>query len=270
MTIRNLNKWLDKREWEIKQKSNNEDFEYPEEEEDGFCGSLDRDKVNESCDEATFDLHREEYLNENKEELINDFKQKNKEYKKTEDIKENEEFKDFVENRFYDDRCGDDYAPIWLRAWEFPSRYTAEKLNSFDIKGLVFFDMKYKTFVSLTTCGMDMSPSLEFAYFMYSNLKLSKKYIQERIFKQPSYFTYVIGNKDFIALCEKIGITKRKIKMAEKRVNKRMKEFQEGLNSLSKLRDDGKMTQTEAGLLGLIKYFNHEKEEEKEIKKLTN
>jgi len=262
MAIRSLNSWLDKNSYRIATDDEEIDlreYEETEEYEDGYQGILSRDDVSSASDEATAEVHKEEYLKENREELLKDFVEENYQ----------DEFKDFVDNKFYDDRTADDYYPIWLTAWEFPTGYTAEQLNEFDIRGVVFFNINGTDFISLTTCGMDMTPSLEYAYFMYSNVEIAKTYIKERIFRQPSYFSYVVGNTDFKKLCEKLGITERKINLAEKRVKERCKEFLDGLNDLSKLRDSKKITQTEAGLLGLMQYFKHDKEKQQEVKAMA-
>jgi len=302
MAIRNLNNWLDKHEWEISDNFTTEYYEEDEElKESGFCGYLNKDDVMIASDEATAETHKQEYLKDNEDEIFEDwFNQLDEDFKEEmqERYKEatgqltavdlsdcefnvisdrqkkwilsdyEEEIKEYAEEKFWDERNPDDYMPIWLRAWEFPSGYTVEELNEFNISGIVFFDINRQTFVSLTSCGMDMSPSLEYAYFMYSNVGISKAHIKRRLFKQPSYFSYVVGSKDFRKLCEELGITQRKLSNAEKRVGERLKQFNESLDNLSKLRDSGKITQTEAGLLGLMQYCKHNEEEKEEVKQM--
>ena len=259
MAIRDLNNWLEKHEWEIS------------EEKSTTLGYLSRDDVLTASDEATAERDKrekaEEFLQEKEEEikklLLDSI------YTEEDNSQEINDILSGFDNWFYENRTADDYYPIWLKAWVFPSRYTAEELNCFDISGLVFFEIQGFTFVSLTTCGMNMTPSLEYAYFMFSDLDVSKNYIKQRIFRQPSYFSYVIGREDFKKLCGKLGITERKIQLAEKRVSQRLNKFKESLNNLSKLRDEGKITQTEAGLLGLMTYFKHEGKEKNEVKELA-
>jgi hypothetical protein len=155
------------------------------------------------------------------------------------------------------------------KAWEFPSGYTAEQLNEFDIRGIVFFDINNTTYVSLKTCGMNMSPSMEYAYFMYSNLEVAKTYYKERLFKQPSYFEYVVGKEAMRILCEKLGITQKKLDYAEKAVNKRLKEFDKSLAQLTELRDSGKIDQNLTSLFALSQYFKHEQIGTEQIKAMV-
>lgn len=267
MAVRDLKNWLDKHSYRIDEEAstNIDYYEEDEEHEDGHQGILNRMEVIDACHESTFEQNKkekiEDFLSDKEEEIKNIIKEG-----LTEDEDFQEEVKKEFESYFDEYRTPDDYAPIWLTCWKFPSNYSAEKLNQEDISGIVFWEMENITFVGLTTCGMDMSPAVEYAYFMYSDLDISKSYVKQKALRQPSYFSYVIGNSDFLKLCEKVGITKKKVELAEKRVHERIKDFDKQLNKLTELRDSGKISQSEAGLLGLITYFKSEKETEEKVK----
>ena len=134
---------------------------------------------------------------------------------------------------------------------------------------MVFFDINGETYLSLTTCGMNMTPSIEYAYFMYSNLQVSKTYYKERLFKQPSYFEYVAGKEEMLKMCKALGITQRKVELAERRCKERLKEFSDSLNHIGELRDNGKLSQNEARLLGLVQFFKTEAQKTEEVKAMA-
>ncbi len=275
MKVKNLNEWLDKNSYRITEDRETEIYDGYDElteeesdyEEDKTQGYLNNQDVLEASDSATYDNDLENFKKEfTTEDLDNYYTDTTEEEFKEMDKEEQDEA---IEDIFRDNRTADDYYPIWLTAWEFPSGYMAETLNSFGVSGLVFFEVNNETFVSLTSCGMDMSPSLEFAYFMYSNVELDEKYFKERLFIQPSYFEYVVGKTDFIKFCEKLGITKRKVLLAENRVKKRLKDFSKSLDNLSELRDKGKINKSECGLLAMITYFKDQDNTKKEVEKIA-
>lgn len=173
-------------------------------------------EVLEACDSATYEHDRKEKF----EEWFGDNREP-RPYSDGEikELRESSEFEDW----FNDNRIPDDYYPIWNTVWEFPSSYTPDKLNEKDINGLVFFSVNGVTYAGLTTCGMDMSPSLELAYFLYSDLDISRKHMTDRTLKQPDYFKYVVGGKDMKLLQEKLGVSDKKLRKAQEKVEQDLK-----------------------------------------------
>jgi len=227
-----------------------------------------KDDLMESCDEATFETDFEDYIEENEEYLTDDFQDEYDEFVRDfirdiilgssdgEDIpkfcKWLKEYKeDEMRDRFGEERHPDNYYPLWCFAWQFPSDHSAEELNAKRVPGLVFFDYHGTTMVSLTTVGMDMSPSIYFAYLMYSELTLQRKPILEKIMSCGiDYFKYVIGTSNMLELIQKLG--KSIIDKYDTEGKKRYKEFDETLKRLTDLRDKGEMDQVSTGLLGLM------------------
>lgn len=160
----------------------------------------------------------------------------------------------YFSDSFEDERCPDDYYPIWLTCWEFPTGYEAEELNKKNVSGLVFFDIQdYDgTFVSLTCCGMNMNPSLEYAYWRYSNINPSKEEIRHGILSSGvGYYRYVVGPTAADELIKWCGLTdkqRKKKKEIDKRFDKTLKKASDtddqflrgiiGLAALSKHQQD--------------------------------
>jgi len=274
--------------------SNHKWWEYQEEHDHaGFLNSMD---VLEACDAATFDSALKEYIEENKDEYKSEFweyiRSMVKEWKvEFEDgdtdfgfrtwmarndhpykFKEwlTEEKEDELREKFNDDRTPDDYYPIWATAWEFPSGYTAEGLNDMGIPNLVFFDIRdHGTFVSLTACGMDLSPALEYAFAKYSTLGMDTDAINELLCNiqrsQLSYYKYVIGEERLKELMEIVG--EELAKKADEVGRKKYAEFDERLKKLSELRDKGELDNTVTGLLGMMALFQSQECGLKEVSK---
>lgn len=270
--------FLDKNSWKITDAE-----ETMEETIDSYRGCINRYDVSESAYESTYKKDLKEYIVENKFEYVDDFKDYIQElkadYKKEKtDISfkewlddngfyrdfdewiENEK-KDDVEHDFTDNRYSDDYCPIWNTAWEFPSNYTAEELNEKDINGLIFFEINknniYKTFVSLSGCGMDMSPSIYCAYMLYSTIKIDDDTIKEMLCqvqkKGLDYMGYVMGKKHLDKFVKEIG-EEMAIRM-DKRGRAEYKKFDEQLKKLTVARDKGDLDNATAGLLGMMSFF---------------
>ena len=307
MAIRNLDRWMDKHEWVISENSptteyyNAEEVKDNEDYEDGICGYLNQQDVLEASSNAMYSINLKNYAIENLPDYLKDAENWKVEHNlvlpiinrivetvadegdfdlehiadcEELDLLENagitkETLSEFEDKFIEEGHTPDNYYPIWLRAWEFPSGYTAEQLNEFGVSGLVFFDMNNNTYVSLTTCGMDMTPSIEYAYFMYSNVQVSKTYYKERLFKQPSYFEYVVGKEATLKLCKELGITQKKLDYAEKEVHKRLAEFGKSLDQLSELRDSGKIDQNLTSLFAMSQYFKYEQRENEAVKAMA-
>jgi hypothetical protein len=248
----------------------NEDFKrfadrrfqnYKEEHE--YAGYLNTYDVSESTYESTYKNDLERYIEEHKDEYIDEYNEYERDL--TFDEWLDEEKKDDIEREFQDNRYSDDYFPIWLTAWEFPSGYTAEELNELDIHGLVFFEINKnyinKTFVSLTGCGMDMSPSLYCAYVLYSQLNIDDEIIKEMLCKVQrsglEYMQYVMGKAHIDKFIETIG-KEMAIRM-DKRGRAEYKKFDEQMKKLTIARDKGDMDNATTGLLGMMAYFNTQK-----------
>jgi len=229
--ITDLNYWLEKHSRDL----------------DGFKDY----EVLEACDSATYERDRREKFDEWFDEV-----REPRAYSESEiqELRESDDFEDW----FSDSRIPDDYYPIWNTLWEFPSSYEPDELNEKDINGLVFFNVDGITYAGLTTCGMNMTPSVELAYFLYSDLNVSKKYVTDRMLRQPDYFRYVVGAVDMGLLQEKLGISDRQLQKAQGKVEKNLKDFSDKLDGISKLRDTGKISQAEAGLLGMMTYLKSE------------
>lgn len=219
-----LSKYMDEHQAQIdwdRKDSSEPEYDYDEDENEKVL-RVPIMLVSDSCREATNHIRMEEYKSEHydeiKEEVEKDIKNNNGIIPDAE-----EEIKDRIESNFYDDEYSDDYCPIWNTIWEFPSSYDVETLNDAGINGVVFFDLKCgwktETFVGLTTCGMDMSPSLYYAFLKYSDVTFNRaELIRECGRKGWDYCKYVIGNekvKDFILILTK-GMSKGRIKQLTK------------------------------------------------------
>jgi hypothetical protein len=306
MAIRNLDRWMDKHTWVISKDSptttyyDTEEVKRGSDYEKGICGYLNQQDVLEASGDAMYSINLKNYVEENLQDYLKEAENEAVKHdlilplfnRIVENVKDGDFNLDNLddaeldllakagitentlnefEDKFIDEgHTPDDYCPIWLKAWEFPTGYTPEQLNEFDISGIVFFDINSTTYIGLTTCGMDMTPSLEYAYFMYSNLDIAKIYYKKRLFKQPSYFEYVVGKEAMLELCKKLGITQKKLDYAEKEVKKRSEEFRKSLDQLSELRDSGKIDQNLTSLFALSQYFKHEQKEKEQIKAMTN
>lgn len=208
-------------------------------------------EVLEACNSATYERDRREKFQEWFGEV------REKRWYSDEEIEELRD-SDGFSRAFEDSRIPDDYHPIWNTVWEFPTSYAPEELNERGVNGVVFFSVDNVTHAGLTTCGMDMSPSLELAYLLYSDLDISKDYITGRMMKQPDYFKYVVGEKDMKRLQGKLGVSDKQLQGAQEKVERNLKDFSEKLDEISRLRDKGKISQAEAGLLGMMTYFKSE------------
>ena len=227
------------------------DLSYWLEKHDRQLDSFGECEVLEACNSATYEQNKKEKFEEWFEDTREPRSYSDREIQK---LRESNQFEDW----FNESRIPDDYYPIWNTLWEFPSSYEPEELNEKDINGLVFFSVNGVTYAGLTTCGMDMSPSLELAYFLYSDLDISKEHITDRTLRQPDYFRYVVGGKDMELLQGKLGVSNKQLQKAQEKVEQDLKDFDDRLDKIRKLRDSGKISQAEAGLLGMMTYFKSE------------
>jgi hypothetical protein len=237
--------------------------EWMDKHELNICELDDREKneLMEACDSATYKNDLKRFM----EEHDDDFKDEYAEYckREKEDGSEPEEYDDWfvtydkkeeLERQFSENRCPDDYYPIWCTAWLFPSPYSAETLNEMDIPGLVFFDFNDEVMVSLTTCGMDMSPSLFTAYYLHSDISFKKESILNKVLSSGlDYFKYVVGSEHLVELMEVVG--KDLMLKYGKMSKRRYKEFDKTIKKLTEARDKGEMGQFETGMLGMMALF---------------
>lgn len=275
---------------EFKRFCNRKYYDYKDEHE--YNGYLNNFDVSDSTYDSTYKIDLENYIYEHKEEIKQDFKEYIEELKidydeyKEENPDDDISFKDWLDNEGYirdynewfedekkddiedefrDSRYSDDYFPIWRIAWQFPTGYTAEELNEMGINGLVFFDINRNyvndTFVSLTGCGMDMSPSIYCAYLLYSSLNIDDETIKEMLCKVQrkglEYMGYVMGKKNLDKFLDVVG-KEMAIRM-DKRGREEYKKFDEQLKQLTKARDKGNMDKATTGLLGMMSYFETQK-----------
>lgn len=262
-----------------------------------YAGILNFWDVAEACDEATYEAELAGFIEEQKDEYKDEFKRYIREryeeywgeYQKDPDamplfwrwlkLYYTNDFDEWVEEeklqelkeQFTDERIGDDYAPIWLTAWEFPGYFDVEYLNEqYRYSGLVFFKIwkncVSKTFVSLTGCGMDMSPIIYHAFIMEAGFT-DEEDIREMLYKiQSSGLSYcksVIGEERFHELLKKIG--EERIDKANGIGRRKNKEFINTLNALTKARDEGEMDQLETGLLAMMAYGSSQQSEVENI-----
>ena len=255
-------------------------------------GELNSMDVADACYSATYDFDLQEYINEHKDEYQEEFtdyirdafeeykeeKQKYPDatnrfpvwldtngYYRVFDEWIQEEKNDELEQKFSYARIGDDYYPIWLECWEFPYG-DAESLNEeYRHSGLVFFEIHkndvWETFVSLTGCGMDMSPILYHAYFMHQSGFQDEDSVKEILCKiqnsNRSYFEHVVGSERMEKLVEEIG--RHRVDQADAIGRQKSKEFDDSLKALTKARDEGELNQTTTGLLGMAAFFKSQK-----------
>lgn len=255
--------------------------EFGDEEYQGVLNNMD---VYDACNEATVNVDLEIYIGEHKDDFRDEFKDyiqelleeyrednivhgypfrvwlDNRGYKRDYDQWFEENKKDKVEQDFHEQRIGDDYVPIWLTAWEFPGGCSAESLNrEYRNSGIVFFETDkngvYKTFVSLTACGMDMSPILHYAYFMeagFNDEDCIKEMLCNIQTKRISYMKYVIGDERMQELMKSIG--EKRISQADEIGRKKYEQFDKTLKQLTQARDDGEMDNLMSGLLGMVAF----------------
>lgn len=174
-----------------------------------------------------------------------------------------EEFQDF-DDWFHDQYGYEPSEDAWLEEKEFPATFD-DWVDENESELRVRFDdwleeMKEAghigtetqcTLVSLTGCGMDLSPSLYYAYFMHSSVRFSPQDILDKILSCGSdYFPYVLGKEKFHELAQVIG--EDEIKKYADESKRRTKEFDESLKKLSEARDSGKFDKMTTGLLGLM------------------
>lgn len=228
-----------------------------------------KDELMMAVDEATHDFQLKEFM----EEHENDFEDEYKDYcdDEAEDGNEPDSYdgwfistgkKEKLEEEFHDNRSPDDYYPIWCTAWLFPSNYSAEELNEKDINGIVFFKYYNEVMVSLTTCGMDMSPSLFLAYYLHSDISFQKQSILDKVLSSGlNYFEYVVGKKQLVELMKVIG--KDLMLKYDKESKKRYKEFDKTIKKLGEARDKGEIEQFETGLLAMVALAKTERPMEK-------
>jgi hypothetical protein len=224
-----------------------------------------KDELMEACNEATYKHDLKEFMEEHEDDFKDEYEEYCKEEK--ENGEEPEEYDDWfvtydkkeeLERQFNDNRCPDDYYPLWCTAWLFPSPYSAEGLNDMGMHGLVFFEFHDEVTVSLTTIGMDMSPSLFLAYYLHSDISFQKKSILDKVLSSGlDYFKYVVGSEHLLELMEAIG--KDLMVKYDKESKKRYKEFDATIKKLSEARDNGKMDQFETGMLGMMALFKTQK-----------
>lgn len=218
----------------------------------------DKDELMMAADEATHEHDLKEYMDEH----YDDFQDEYKKYceGEKEDGNEPDDYDDWfnwsdckeeLEQKFNDDRCPDDYYPIWCTAWLFPSNYSAEELNEMGINNLVFFKFHNEVMVSLTGCGMDLSPSLFLAYYLHSDISFQKQSILDKVLSSGlKYFEYVVGKKQLVELMKVIG--KDLMLKYDKESKKRYKEFDATIKNLSTARDKKEIDQFETGLLAMV------------------
>jgi hypothetical protein len=236
-----IHDWMDKHTLDICELSDDEKME-----------------LGDACNEACCQHDLKEYMDEH----YDDFQDKYKKYceGEKEDGNEPDDYDDWfnwsdckeeLEQQFNDNRCSDDYYPIWCTGWLFPSPYSAEELNEKDISGLIFFKFRDEVMVSLTTCGMDMSPSLFLAYYLHSDISFQKQSILDKVLSSGlDYFKYVVGKKQLVELMKVIG--KDLMLKYDKESKKRYKEFDATIKKLSTARDKGEIDQFETGLLAMV------------------
>lgn len=253
--------------------------------DENASGCLNQMDVYNACNEATYNIDLEEYIEGEKEkyedefnDYIEELKQEYKEdtqdmsfdewldyngYEKTYDEWFEKEKREELEESFNDARTGDDYAPLWLTAWMFPSSYSAEELNEeYRHSGIIFFEINGNLFVSLTCCGMDMSPILYYAFFMDAGFD-DEENIKEILYgiqrKGLSYYKYVIGEKRINHLIDAIG--EKRVRLAQNISERKYKEFDETLEKLTEARDKGDLSSAETGLLGILAFLKSQKNE---------
>ena len=274
--IKDLSKWMDEHSKQIDEFENN-DLVYV-------------------CDDASRDARFDSWINEKKEEekpewneLIINLRKTHKNSKNTNKlgfgdwlIKNNEYWKsDFelwftdkhgddndLQSEFLEHSSPDDYYPIWNTVWQFPSSYSVSNLNCENIPNLIFFDYKEVTYVGLTACGMDISPSLFYVYFVFSDLALNKKDLLKKIYKQPSWFSYVVGDRCFENIKKILKISDKKLKIAEKTLSENLKTFDESLRNLSEMRDKKQTDQFMTGLLAMMTYTKSRRDLEESVSKI--
>ena len=214
-------------------------------------------EIRESCDEASYNVDLEQYISENRDELFKDYKELNDLDVVPANIEADNDFRRFAAEAFED---SDEYEyrdnfPIWCTGWDFPSSYSATELNDMGISGVVFFDFERSTYVSLTACGQDMSPSIYTAYALYSSLNLNAQSLKDKLLRDPKWFIYVVGKEKTKEYAAELGITDEAIRDAEEQAKKRMEEFNCSIEQISKLRDEGKISKPVSDILAISAYL---------------
>lgn len=121
------------------------------------------------------------------------------------------------------------------------------KLNH-DIPGTRYYEGD--EFMFLQGCGMDLSPehvayqALEFGY-------VEPGYVSK--FRQPDYFTHVVGQEIFNEVCKELGITEC-VQTAQEEAERRMAEFNERIDAISEARQNGELDPLLAGLAAISAY----------------
>ena len=120
---------------------------------------------------------------------------------------------------------------MWNTVWNY------DGYVDYDIArrlGFGILEMRNGTeYMFLQGCGMDLSP-MHVAYQALIFGYIDPSYVRK--FRDPKYFRYVVGEEVFKEVCERLGIT-HCIETANEDQERRMKEFDEKLEHLKKLRD---------------------------------
>ena len=137
----------------------------------------------------------------------------------------NDELEEFEDAEFEYDEI------MWNTVWNYGGYIDHEIARRL---GFGILEMRDGTeYMFLQGCGMDLSP-MHVAYQALKFGYIDSGYVRK--FRDVNYFKYVVGEEVFKEVCEVLGIT-HCIETAIEDQKQRMKEFDEKIEHLKKLRD---------------------------------
>ena len=143
---------------------------------------------------------------------------------------------------------------MWNTVWRYndsdPDHEIAKRLGL----GVLHTNDDDNEWLFLTGCGMNLSPLIvAYKALVYGSVAED----DVRQFREPKYFKYVVGDAVFKEVCQKLGIEST-IEDAQTKADKRMDDFNNSLDAITKARGEGKLDSTIAGFAAMAAFAKSE------------